>query len=59
MNDVITALETGLEYAREALARHDAELGRNHEHTKREAESIDQDIADIQKAIEKLGKEGK
>lgn len=54
MNTIITALESGLEYAREALARHDAELGRNHAHTKREAESIEQDIAEIEKAIEKL-----
>jgi len=46
------AADIGLGYAQECLLSHDVELGRTIERNKRGAESIEADIATIQKALE-------
>ena len=51
---MIDALALGLEYAQEALIRHDSTLGRTISRNKREAEYIEEDISKIKKSIEEF-----
>ena len=47
-----SAADVGLGYAQECLVSHDFALGRTTERNKRDAESIEEDIAAIKKALD-------
>jgi len=52
----IESLKLGLEYSQEVLADYDQKFGRSRPRNKREAEQIEEDIAQIKKSIKELNK---
>ena len=51
---LIAAVESGIEYARECLATHDAYLGRTTMKNKRWAETMADDISHMERTLEML-----
>jgi hypothetical protein len=50
----ITAIESGLDHARDNLAQHEAAFGRSRPRHKREAEFIEAEIAQMEAALARL-----
>ena len=48
------ALKIGIENTEELLARHDAELGREHRHNRMTAMAMAEEIAEMKRALENL-----
>jgi|DEB0MinimDraft_6_1074348.scaffolds.fasta_scaffold04932_4 outer membrane translocation and assembly module TamA len=54
LNDAMDCLSTGVEYAKEALAEHDASLGRSIRKNRIWAEQIESEIRQMEKSLKVL-----